>query len=59
MRYKAMKWGVVSAFSETASKWSEFAFPANQHPKGTIKKKKPQTFAHPVNLSKNLSISFP
>ena len=32
--------------------WSDFACPANQHPKSTIKKKSPETFAHLENFSK-------
>ena len=34
------------------SMWLEFARPANQHPKRTIKKKGPQTFAHLVGFLK-------
>ena len=34
------------------SLWLEFARPANQHPKRTIKKKGPQTFAHLVGFLK-------
>ena len=38
---------------------SEFAGPANQHPKRTIKKEKsPQPFAHLVNFSKHVSAMF-
>ena len=40
------------------STWSEFACPANQHPKRTIKKKSPQTLAHRVDFSKNVSTMF-
>ena len=36
----------------------EFAYPTNQHPKHTIKKKSPQTFAHLVNFFKNVSVMF-
>ena len=35
--------------------WSGFVCPANQHPKSTIKKKSPHTFAHLVNLSQIVS----
>ena len=35
--------------------WPEFACSANQHPRSTVKKKSPQTFAHLVNFSKNWS----
>ena len=35
--------------------WLEVAHPANQLPKRTIKKKSPQTFAHLMNFSKNVS----
>ena len=38
--------------------WSELSCPANQHPKSTIKKKSPQTFAHLVNSSQNVSFMF-
>ena len=38
--------------------WSELSCPANQHPKSTIKKKSPRTFAHLVNSSQNVSFMF-
>ena len=38
------------------STWSEFACSANQHPKSTIKKKSPQTFAHLVNFLKQCHV---
>ena len=38
--------------------WSEFACPANQHPKRAIKKKSPQSFAHLVNSSQNVPPMF-
>ena len=37
--------------------WLEFFCPANEHPKTTIKKKIPQTFAHLVNVSKETNVS--
>ena len=35
-----------------------FVCSANQHPKSTVKKKGPQTFAHLMNFSKNVSSMF-
>ena len=36
------------------SLWSELARPANQRPKGAIKKKSPQTFAHLENFTQKM-----
>ena len=54
-------WNRVTKFiceSLITATWLEFVCPANQHPKRTIKKKSPCTFAHLVNFSKNLSAMF-
>ena len=51
-------WLSFPPFRERSSTWSEFGCPANQHPKSTVKKNSPQTFAHLVNFSKNVSAMF-
>ena len=49
-------WGVsplpLFVLEVSLSTWSELVCSANQHPKSTIKKKSPQTFAHIGNFSK-------
>ena len=47
---------VVLPYCLLLAMWPEFACSAKQHPKSTIKKKSPHTFAHLVNFSKEMCL---
>ena len=58
LRWAIYRWHIFWVSVVVISMWSEFACSTNQHSESIIKIKSPQTLAHLVNFSKNMSVMF-